>query len=407
MADQKYLEPGSSVPPDRPHAGGVSRGGRTTPFGVGISLGRWAGVDVRAHWSVAVVLLLLVDLLAAVVLPEAAPRHALWTYWVVGTVTAVVFLAALVAHELAHAVTARHYGMEVTSITLWMLGGLTELDGEPPSPRADALIALSGPATSFLVGGLSAGLAWTVNALAGGFGLAGTALGWLAGINLLLGAFNLLPGAPLDGGRLLRALLWRRTQDRAEAARKAATAGQVLGTVMVALGIYEVLFVDMGGLWLALLGWFIISGAASERYAVGAEKLSGLHVQDVMTRTPAVAPSWWSVEQFLDRLAPEDTGQPAFPLVDVDGQAAGVTTLSRLERVAPAQRPDVRLRELVRARTPPTVGEDAPLTDVYLAMHLRGDIAVVVAEHGAPVGVVTELDLARAAQLARLGWPHR
>ena len=175
-----------------------------TPFGTGIPLGHYGGVRVDAHWSVLVIVALLTELLAASVLPDAAPHHSRAAYIGIAAAGAVVFLAGLLAHELAHALVARHYGMPVQRITLWMLGGMTELGGEPPSPRADALVAAAGPATSLVLGGGFAGLAW----LAGG-GLLGSALAWLAVVNVFLGVFNLLPGAPLDGGRLLRALLWR------------------------------------------------------------------------------------------------------------------------------------------------------------------------------------------------------
>lgn len=166
---------------------------------------------------------LLTDLLAASVLPDAAPHHSRTAHIAIAAAATVVFVAGLLGHELAHALVARHYGMPVQHITLWMLGGMTELGGEPPSPRADALIAAAGPATSLALGGGFAGLAW----LAGG-GLLGSALAWLAVMNVFLGGFNLLPGAPLDGGRLLRALLWRHYQDRARATDISAQMGRVL-----------------------------------------------------------------------------------------------------------------------------------------------------------------------------------
>ena len=214
---------------------------------------------------------------------------------------------ALLAHELAHAVVARHYGMHVQRITLWMLGGMTSLEGEPPSPRADAFVAGAGPLTSLLAGGISALLAWSV----GGAGLVGAALVWLAGINIVLAVFNLLPGTPLDGGRLLRALLWWRYHDRERAEVGAARAGQALGIALMVLGFLEVLAGSVTGLWLALIGWFVISGAAVERSTAGLAELHDVRAEQAMSPTPYPLPDWWTVNQLLGELTPDQAGQPA------------------------------------------------------------------------------------------------
>jgi Zn-dependent protease/CBS domain-containing protein len=373
---------------------------RDTPFGSGIPLGHWAGVPIRAHWSALFTVVLFADLLATSELPAARPNQSGAAYWLAGSVTAAVFLVTLVMHELAHAITARHYGMRVERITLWALGGLTELDGEPPSPKADALIAASGPLTSLGIGGICAALAgWIASA-----GLPATAVAWLAAVSVLLGVFNLLPGAPLDGGRLLRALLWWRLHDRWRAAAKAAVAGRVLGTILVALGVLELLAGGWNGLWLALVGWFILNGANSERYAVRAERLRGLAVRDVMTTSPLVAADWWTVQQFLDQLTPERLGQPVFPLVEFNGNISGLVTVRDLERIAPDRRATTQLRDVAARNKAPLVKPDTPLPELLLSLHLRGGTAIVV-DGGHPVGVVTEVDIGRVAELADLRWP--
>lgn len=368
-----------------------------TPFGTGFPLGSWKGVAVRAHWSVLIIIGLFAWLLATSLLPALQPGQAVGAYWAVGLVSATFFLATLLAHELAHAVTAMHFGMRVERITLWMLGGLAELGGEPPSPRADALIAAAGPLTSFVVAAVCGALAWVL-----GGGLVAAALAWLAEISLVLAVFNLLPGAPLDGGRLVRAVLWWRYRDRARATRAAASAGRVLGWLLVALGMLEVLVGGVSGLWLALVGWFIINGAASERYSVQAEKLRGLTVRDAIGRPPAIAGDWWSVQEFLERLTPEHASQPAFPLVDVDGALTGVVTVAGLERTPAERRPTTPLRDVPR-RPPTVVSPQTPLPELLLSLHLRGGIAVVV-ENGRPIGVLSAQELDRAVELTELGW---
>ena len=379
--------------PSRPTSAAAQRSRR----GLGIPLGRWGGVAVYARWSVLFVFALFADVLATSALPGAAPGHGTAAYWLVGVLTAAVFLLTLLAHEFAHAVTARHFGMQVKGITLWMLGGFTELDGRSPSPRADALVAVAGPATSIGLGAVSALLAWW----AGGSGLLGAGLSWLASISVLLGVFNLLPGAPLDGGRLLRALLWWRYQDRARAGRVAARVGRVLGFVLIALGFLEVVAGSFLGLWLAFVGWFIVAAATAEGQLDQAEGLTGLQVGDVMEPAPTVLAEWWTVEQVLAQASRDD--QPvarAFPLADFAGHAAGALALRDLERVPVGRRAETRLRDIVRSRRgqPLLTRREALLTEIALQLRGHGGIAIVVDDDNHPIGVLTADDLARAAR---------
>ena len=212
-----------------------------------VPLGRVAGIRVGMHWSVLVMVILFGWLLGAQELPAMTPHQPTAAYWAAAVPCAAVFMAALLAHELAHSLAARRYGVPVTSITLWALGGVSELGREPPTARADLRIAVAGPAASLGTGLVSAGLAAAVHA-AGGPALAVAALAWLAAMNVLLMVFNLLPGTPLDGGRILRAFLWRRHGNRVRAAQSAAAAGRVVGAALMALGAAEILlWADLGG----------------------------------------------------------------------------------------------------------------------------------------------------------------
>jgi len=357
-------------------------------------------VPVSARWSVLVILGLFAEVLATSALPAARPGHATGAYWLAGLLTAAVFLVTVVGHEVAHAVTARHYGIRVKGITLWMLGGVTELDGESPSPRADAMVAAAGPATSIGLGAVSAALAWSI----GGSGLLGAVLSWLAGVSVFLGVFNLLPGAPMDGGRLLRALLWRRYNDRARAGYTAARAGRWLGFVLIALGFAELIVTgSLAGLWLGFIGWFILASATVEQRASQAEGLTGLTVGDVMTGQPTVLAEWWTVEQALAGLPPDPgaAGQ-IYPLVDFAGQATGALTRRDLDRVPIAVRADTRVRDIVRGRRihPLMIRPDVKLSDVALVLRQHAGIAVVIDDDQHPVGIVTIDDLAQAARSA-------
>jgi Zn-dependent protease/CBS domain-containing protein len=378
---------------------GTTRRATDSPFGRAIPIARFGEVQLLAHWSVLVILLLIANILAATVLPDAVPGESVLLYWVISTAAAAVFMIALLAHELAHAEVARHYGMPVKRITVWMLGGLTELEGEPPSPRADALIAAAGPATSLAFGAVMALAARLLDAI-GSAAVLIAGVRWLAEINVILAVFNLIPGAPLDGGRLLRALLWWRSGNRYRAGATTARAGRVLGIVLLSLGALEFLTGYAAGLWLALIGWFVLTGAASERYASLADRVQGLTVADVMSRNPVTAPAWWTVPEFVNGLAPAQSAQVAFPVIDVDGQPLGVLTWSDLERIPRDRRPQTPLRDVAR-RGPAffTVSPDRSLPEVVLPLHLRGGFAVVI-DQGRLVGLVSEADVSAAAQRA-------
>ncbi len=279
---------------------------------------------------------------------------------------------------------ARHYGIGVKRITLWALGGFTELDGESPSPRAEALVAVAGPATSIGLGAVSGVLAWW----AGGSGLLGAALSWLAAISVLLGVFNLLPGVPLDGGRLLRALLWWRYQDRARAGYVAARVGRALGFVLIALGFVELVAAgSVAGLWIAFVGWFIVGAATAEAHVGQAEGLKGLRVGDVVALSPTVLAEWWTVEQVLAQASPDHAVAQAFPLVDFGGQATGALTLRDLQRVPAGRRAETRIRDIVRTRRlwPLLVRREDLLTEIALPMRQRRGIAVVVDDENHPL----------------------
>lgn len=356
----------------------------------GVPLGRWAGIPVVADWSAAATVVLFSWLLAGDVLPSMRPGHAASTYWLIGVATAAVFLATLLAHELAHAVTARHFGVRVRRITLWMLGGVTELDGQPPSPGADAAIALAGPVTSLLLGAGSTALTWCTS------GMLAAALTWLGAVNVFLAVFNLLPAAPLDGGRVLRAALWHWRKDWLRANAGATTAGRVLGMFLIGLGIVEVLAGGFGGLWLALIGWFILVNATGERYVAAVDLVGGLTLRDIMSPVDRTLPDWWMVQRAIDELLAQSPVR-VFPMVNFAGQSVGVITLAELQRVPVADRDRLRLRELRHRAVSATLPPPTPVRDA-LPLLARG--AVVVAELQ-PVGVVLPEDITRAMRAAQ------
>lgn len=371
-----------------------------------LRLGSIAGVPVGVHWSVLVIMALVVVLLGDSVLPTMAPGGSATTYWLVAAPGAVVFLASLLAHELAHALVARRRGVRVRSITLWMLGGVTHLEGEAPSPRTELEIAVAGPLTSVAAGVALLAAAWGLDTVGAPAAVVMAVL-WIGVMNAFLGAFNLLPGAPLDGGRVLRAVLWRIHGDRARADRIATRAGKATGAVMIGLGVLEVLALGrLDGLWLVLLGWFLVQSAGAEqRTGIIRAASRGIVARDVMTPHPDTAPAWDSVRTFAEKVATRSR-QTVFPVVGFDGGPRGVVTLDLLARV-PADHADERLDTIAVALPAEyVVPPDAPLFSLLDRTALAGVLIAVVTDHGAAgdmiIGMITVDDLQRLVQLRHL-----
>ncbi|MFF0110527.1 site-2 protease family protein [Streptomyces hirsutus] len=358
-------------------------------------LGRIAGVRVGVHWSVLLIFGIIVFGLSQGRLPETYPGRAWALYWAAGLCTALVFFASLLAHELAHAVVARRNGVEVDDIVLWLLGGAARLRTEASSPGAELRIAGVGPLVSLLLGGLFALGAWLLD-LASGPGVVVEMVAWLAGINVLLAVFNALPAAPLDGGRLLRAFLWWRTGDRLRATAGATAAGRVLGWLLVALGLIAFMRTGtFGGLWLALIGWFLIAAATAEgRQAQLRGVLAGVPVRDAMTPEPLTVPADTTVAGFLTS-ARYRYRHSAFPVID-DGVPVGLVTLDSARKVPQAEDRAVTVREVMMPLSQTTVvGPDSPLADLLPRMEPGAEHRVLVVDDGRLVGIVSLSDVSR------------
>ena len=369
-----------------------------------ISLGRIAGIRVGINASVFLIIAILVAGLATGRLPAAFPGRSIVAYVIAAIIAAVLFLASLLAHELAHSLVARRNGVEVESIVLWLLGGVAQLKGEPKTPGADFRIAFVGPLTSFALAaifGLAAGgVAWL-----GAAGLPFGVLAYLAATNAMLAVFNLIPAAPLDGGRVLRAALWRWRGNRQAAAVSAARAGRFVGFAMIALGVLQVVTgFGLGGVWLALIGWFVVSAAtAEEQHARLDGKLAGVRVGQVMTATPVVVDGNLTVEEFIARMALSQRFS-TYPLVDHQGRLTGLVTLNRVRAVPPESRATTRLHDIACAPAEvPLTRPEEPIVDLMERMQGCSDgRAVVLDADGRVIGVVSPTDVARALQMTDL-----
>lgn len=372
-----------------------------------VPLGRYAGIQVRAHWSVLVTVVLLTWLLGASVLPTQLPHENKAVIWAVAVGAAAGLFVSLLAHELAHSVVAQRHGLRVERITLWLLGGTSQLVDEPRDPSTDLKVALAGPATSAALGVAIMAVALLLGTAAGQ--TVATGLIWLAVTNIILAVFNLLPGAPLDGGRVLRALVWRRTGDRLRAATTADRSGRTLGLALMLIGVAEIVLLrNFGGLWLMLLGWFLRTAADAEladsalRHRLGDARLG-----DVMTLAPLAVPASWSVAAFIASDAPH-TGHRLFPVIDTADRPVGVLSLPALARLPEQARAQLTVGAVARPLPPMAhMRVDDRITDALTKTMLRPGLGLiaVVDEAGHLIGIVTATDLQDACDRSALGLP--
>jgi Zn-dependent protease/predicted transcriptional regulator len=364
-----------------------------------VRLGRVAGFPVSVNWSVLVIMTLLTWSLAVELVPTAAPDASDASYWAAGVIGAVLFMSSLLAHEVAHSIVARREGVAVEGLTLWLFGGIATLGGEPPSPGADFRIAIAGPATSTLLGVLYGALAGVLMAVEAGDVPVAVA-SWLAGINVLLAFFNLVPGAPLDGGRVLRSYLWHRHGDRTRATVSAAHAGRYVAFTLIALGLLEFLLgAGVGGLWLVFIGWFVLGAAQAERDDALAQRfLRAVRVGDAMTAGPVTCPAHLAVDEFIERYL---FGRPhsAYPVVGPGGQIVGLVTLAQLRSVPDARRATTYVEDVAVPRDElVTASPDEPLIDLAPRLQSASGGRALVFDDGRLVGIVTRADIAHVLQ---------
>jgi len=368
-----------------------------------IPLGRIAGFRVSVHWSVLVILWLFTWSLAST-LPGDVKGYAPAGYWLAGGCGALVLLASLLAHELAHAVVARRAGVSVGSVTLWLFGGVTTLGGEAKTPKAAFRIAIAGPATSLGLAATFGGLVAALDAVHAAPIVVGVS-SWLAMINLVLGVFNLLPGAPLDGGRVLRAYLWSRHGDAVRAGLGAAHAGRVVAFILIALGLAEFVAGGLvGGVWLAFIGWFIFAASREEETRISTQQLfAGVRVADAMTPRPHTAPGWISVDDLIQRYVLGDR-HSAYPVAGRDGSIVGLVTLAQLRDVAPDRRATTSVSDVaLPLHAVPTAAPQEPLSALLARMAPAGSRARALVVDGADVvGILTPSDVARLLDVYRL-----
>lgn len=362
-----------------------------------LCIGKVLGIPVHVHITWPVAFLLITVSVAGTYFPELYPGWPPSLYWGVALGTSLLFFASILLHELAHSIVARRYGLGVRRIMLFVLGGVAEISREPETPLMELAMVGAGPAASILFGlcvlGLKAATVVHSEPLA-------AALGYVGGVNLVLGAFNLIPGFPLDGGRLVRALLWWGSRDLQRSTLWASRLGQAIAYLFILGGLCMAIFESLaGGLWLAAIGWFLATAAreSCERLATQT-LLSGHTVGEVMARAyPAVSPDspLWEV---VDGKAPAAESH-WLPVIE-DGWLLGVLDPGYVRNLPQGEQSCRRAREaMIPLEALRTARPSDGLADALDAMHEQGINQLLVLENDHLVGTLTRERIAFFLQL--------
>lgn len=359
-----------------------------------VRLGRLFGIPLEIDASWLLVFALVTTSLTLSYFPAALPDAAPSLHVVLGVITALAFFASLVLHELSHSLVARAGGLKISKVTLFLFGGVSQMEEEPRSPGHEFLLALAGPAMSVVLGVL----ALVVRRLLIAAGVADAVwlpFEYLGLINIALAAFNLLPGFPLDGGRVLRALLWAITKNILKATKWASRAGQAIGTALIAAAVIGVLRGTFDLVWFAVMGWFLsnMSSAAYQQQVLRAA-LAEVPVRSIMSAPAVLAPKDVSLQEMAHSyfLGGRHT---RYPVVD-DGKVIGLIDLSRVNEVPRDQWPsttvgDVAARDLASIVAAP----DASVDSILPRLEPGGPGAVLVVEDKRLAGIVTRADVIR------------
>ncbi len=359
-----------------------------------------ARIPIEVHASWLAIYALIAWTLAVGYFPRALPEIGRGSAWAFGLICALLLFASVLVHELAHSIVATGYGLTVRGITLHIFGGVSHLEDEPPSPRAEALIAAAGPLASFVI----AGVLWAIRKTTLAPETSASAIvSYLLTVNAMVGVFNLLPGFPLDGGRLLRAALWRWHGSLARATYLASRVGVAAAYALIVWGVVQTFGGgSIGGMWLVLIGIFLHHAANTSWTQMGLrETLGRLPVAHIMTRTVVTVGPDETVSALVDRLWEHHVA--SFPVVD-GGRVLGIAGTAALRRFPRERWPFTRVRDVMRPLDASL--RIAPDESVYRALERAsgngiGRLAVMDGDRLA--GYVSMQDITHVLTLEELG----
>jgi len=352
-----------------------------------LNLGRILGIQFRLHYSWFIIFILVTVFLAWQVFPPNLPNQPQPVYWAMGTITSLLFFASVLAHELAHSIVGRAHGIPIKSITLFIFGGAAHMTREADKASDELKMAVAGPISSLVIGGLFAAVWLFLRGSADQMALMAL---WLAQINMVLAVFNLLPGFPLDGGRVLRSLVWHFSGSYKRATKMATQAGRGVGYLIILGGIAIVfLYGDwLAGFWLALIGFFLESTArASYRQSQLQELLKGFTASQVMVSDCRLVPGQTTVSQLVQEYA---TSSDKCLLVTDQGRAGGVLALHNIKSISQKDRDKTRLRDIARPLNRlPVAHPDQDVLAIVQQMNETDIDLMPVVSGGRVIGLIT------------------
>ncbi len=354
---------------------------------------RIMGIPIRVHFTWFLVFGLITWSLSTYYFPKAAPDLPVSSYWIKGAIAALLLFVSVGLHELSHSIVARRYKIHIESITLFIFGGVAQMKGEPPHPKAEFWIALAGPLSSLILS--TAFLFLSLNSSGGTKAL----FTYLSQINLILALFNLIPGFPMDGGRVLRSILWKKKRNFFYATQKASGIGQKIALFFIFFGLFSLLTGMPGGLWLMLIGWFLYTAAqASFQQSALQEALHGVKVQDIMIKDLITVEPSISVDEVVNGYFLR-YGFGGFPVVH-EGRYLGLLTLKDIKNIPREAFVDTPISKIYSKHR--REWEISPEEDALKALErmIREDTGrLVIIEGNTIKGMITRNGIARYVQI--------
>ncbi|MDP2730535.1 MAG: site-2 protease family protein [Dehalococcoidales bacterium] len=363
-----------------------------------VRLFRIAEIDIGIHYTWIFIFLLISLSLAQGFFPRQYPGWDTVTYWITGVIAALALFVSVLLHELAHSLVARARGMSVNSITLFIFGGVSNLEEEPEKPKTEFAMAIVGPLTSLVLAAVFWGLLQTISNQDAPLP---AMLGYLALVNLILAIFNFLPGFPLDGGRVLRSILWGTMGSLRKATNISATIGRFFGWGLIALGVLQMLFAGdfLGGIWIAFIGWFISNAADASRMELTLrEHLSGVQVKDVMRPVETISPDATVEEVVLD-IFRMHRGR-AVPVCQ-DSKTVGIITVTDVKELPREKWAKTAVAKIMTQNPLYTVSPDDSLQTAMKLISEHDINQVLVNQQGQCAGLISRADIISHIQLSQ------
>jgi Zn-dependent protease/CBS domain-containing protein len=382
-----------------------------------ITIGRIGGIEIGLHYTWLLAFFLIAWSLARLAFPQAVPDLSISTYWIMGVVAAFGLFVSVLIHELCHSIVAIRRGMKVHSIVLFIFGGVSNIEGEPEKAWTEFIMSIAGPVSSLVLGGIFFGISYILN----NAGYKNTSFEivvyYLGYINVALAVFNIVPGFPLDGGRVFRSIIWGATKSLAKATTIAGNVGRAFGWALIIIGVMLVFGFgfniaslsfqgQFNGIWFIFIGWFLTSAADNTMREISLQQhLAGVRVKDVMDSSPECVSPATSVEtivheSFIQR------GRRALPVCNEAG-LMGIVTLADVKRLPQDRWANTPVQEIMTRSPLLSVNENDDLNGALKILAQNGLNQIPVMSSGRMVGLLTRSDVLRYLQTRQeLGIKH-